>query len=140
MWLTPSPSNEWHVLERSEIRVSIEVTRCYRWDAFNLVGTPEVASVACAFEVHMMNASADLTLTADSMARGADRCRFFFERHRGAAATGDRALRTPRRRRKLGALSKPVKGIFPNTMAYVRLGDGPKTLLVIPGGPDTTRP
>lgn len=140
LWLTPPPSNEWRVLERSETRVSIEVTRCYRWDAFNLVGTPEAASVACAFEVHMMNASPDLTLTADSMATGADRCRFCFERHRGPAATRDRALRTPRRRRKLGALGKPIEGIFPNTMAYVRLGDGPKTLFVIPGGPGNDPP
>ncbi|MEA2023524.1 MAG: L-2-amino-thiazoline-4-carboxylic acid hydrolase [Actinomycetota bacterium] len=80
LWLTPPPANEWSVAERSETRVTIEVSRCYRWDAFHLVGTPEVASAACAFEVHMMNASPHLRLTASSMATGADRCCFCFER------------------------------------------------------------
>ena len=37
-------------------------------------------------------------------------------------------------------LSKPIEGVFPNTMAYVRWGDGPKTLLVIPGGPGNDSP
>ena len=37
-------------------------------------------------------------------------------------------------------LSKPIQGIFPNAMAYVRWGDGPKALLVIPGGPDNGPP
>lgn len=37
-------------------------------------------------------------------------------------------------------LRKPSPGLFPNTMAYVRWGDGPKTLLVIPGGPGNTAP
>lgn len=35
---------------------------------------------------------------------------------------------------------KPVTGIFSNGMAYARLGDGPKTLLVIPGGPGNDAP
>ena len=81
LWLTPPPTNQWRVSERSDTRVAIEVTRCYRWDAFNLVGTPEVASVACAFEEHVMNANPNLTLTFDSMATGADSCRVCFERH-----------------------------------------------------------
>ena len=70
----------WTVTERSETRVTIEVTRCYRWEAFRLLGTPEAASAACAFEEHMMNASPRLRLTTSSMATGADRCRFCFER------------------------------------------------------------
>ena len=37
-------------------------------------------------------------------------------------------------------LSKPIEAVFPNTMAYVRWGDGPKTLLVIPGGTGTDLP
>jgi len=37
-------------------------------------------------------------------------------------------------------LSKPIGGIFPNTMAYVRWGDGPKAMLVIPGGPGNDQP
>ena len=80
LWLTPPPANEWSVTERSETRVTIEVSRCYRWDAFRLLGNPEAASVACAFEEHMMNASHHLRLTTSSMATGADRCRFCFER------------------------------------------------------------
>lgn len=80
LWLTPPPANEWSVTERSETRVTIEVTRCYRWEAFRLLGAPEAASAACAFEEHMMNASPRLRLTTSSMATGADRCRFCFER------------------------------------------------------------
>ena len=30
---------------------------------------------------------------------------------------------------------KPVTGMFSNSMAYARWGDGPRTLLMIPGGP-----
>ncbi len=37
-------------------------------------------------------------------------------------------------------LPKPTEGVFSNTMAYVRWGDGPKTLLVIPGGPGNGPP
>ena len=77
--LTPPPSNQWRLTERSKTRVTIEIARCYRWDAFNLVGTPEVASVACAFEEHMMSPSPYLRITGRSMATGADRCRYCFE-------------------------------------------------------------
>jgi pimeloyl-ACP methyl ester carboxylesterase len=38
------------------------------------------------------------------------------------------------------AIPKPVTGIFPNGMAYVRWGTGPKTLLFIPGGPGNAAP
>jgi pimeloyl-ACP methyl ester carboxylesterase len=38
------------------------------------------------------------------------------------------------------AIPKPVTGIFPNGMAYLRWGTGPKTLLWIPGGPGNTVP
>lgn len=77
--LTPPPLNQWQVTDRSQNRVTIDITRCYRWDAFNLIGTPEVASAACAFEEHMMNPSPFLRITASSMATGADRCHFCFE-------------------------------------------------------------
>jgi len=80
LWLTPPPSNVWKVTERSKTRVTIEVTRCYRWDAFRLVGAPEVASVACAFEEYMMSANPHLRIAVSSMATGADRCRICFER------------------------------------------------------------
>jgi hypothetical protein len=86
LWLTPPPSNEWEVTERSRTRVTIEVTRCYRWDAFRLVGTPEVAAVACAFEEHMMSTSPHLRLAVSSMAAGSDRCRICFEHRLGKAA------------------------------------------------------
>jgi hypothetical protein len=86
LWLTPAPSNEWKVTERSETRVAIEVTRCYRWDAFRQLGTPEVASVACAFEEHMMSTSPHLRLAVSSMATGADRCRICLERQLAKSA------------------------------------------------------
>ena len=38
------------------------------------------------------------------------------------------------------AIPEPVTGMFPNGMAYARWGNGPKTLLVIPGGPGNTVP
>jgi pimeloyl-ACP methyl ester carboxylesterase len=38
------------------------------------------------------------------------------------------------------AIPKPVSGIFPNGMAYLRWGTGPKTLLWIPGGPGNAVP
>ncbi|MFO7548079.1 MAG: alpha/beta hydrolase [Acidimicrobiia bacterium] len=37
-------------------------------------------------------------------------------------------------------IPKPVTGMFANTMAYARWGDGPKTLLVVPGGPGNDVP
>ncbi len=37
-------------------------------------------------------------------------------------------------------LPKPIEGVFPNRMAYARWGDGPKTLLVVPGGPGNDPP
>jgi pimeloyl-ACP methyl ester carboxylesterase len=37
-------------------------------------------------------------------------------------------------------MPKPVTGIFPNGMAYLRWGTGPKTMLWIPGGPGNTVP
>ncbi len=41
---------------------------------------------------------------------------------------------------RASAIPKPVGGMFPNGMAYVRWGTGPKTLLLIPGGPGNTLP
>lgn len=80
LWLTPPPANQWSVTERSPTRVTIEIARCYRWDAFRLVGTPEVASVACAFEEHVLAPSPLLHVEYSSMPAGADRCRVCFER------------------------------------------------------------
>lgn len=77
--LTPPPSNQWNLTERSSTRVTIDITRCYRWDEFNSIGVPEVASVACAFEEHMMTPSPYLRITGSSMATGADKCHFCFE-------------------------------------------------------------
>lgn len=37
-------------------------------------------------------------------------------------------------------LPKPTEGVFPNTMAYARWGEGPKTVLVAPGGPGNDAP
>ena len=34
--------------------------------------------------------------------------------------------------------SSRVWGVFDDTMAYVRVGEGPKTLLFVPGGPGNT--
>ena len=50
-----------------------------------------------------------------------------------AAATAGVAL--ARSRGGLPGIPKPVTGMFPNGMAYVRWGTGPKTLLWIVGGP-----
>ena len=35
---------------------------------------------------------------------------------------------------------KPSRGVFSNSMAYAQWGDGPKTLLMIPGGPGNSIP
>jgi pimeloyl-ACP methyl ester carboxylesterase len=43
-------------------------------------------------------------------------------------------------RRRLRQLAMPVDGIFPNGMAYARLGTGPKTLLFIRSGPGNVLP
>ena len=87
LWLTPPPANQWSVTERSPTRVTIEIARCYRWDAFRLVGTPEVASVACAFEEHVLAPSPLLHVEYSSMPAGADRCRVCFERVTDTART-----------------------------------------------------
>jgi pimeloyl-ACP methyl ester carboxylesterase len=51
----------------------------------------------------------------------------------GGAFTRARLRRGP-------AIPKPVTGIFPNGMAYLRWGTGPKTMLWIPGGPGNVLP
>jgi len=50
------------------------------------------------------------------------------------------ALARSRLGRPGAKIPKPVTGIFPNGMAYARLGTGPKTLLWMPGGPGNTAP
>ena len=97
LWLTPPPANHWILTERSSRRVTIEVSRCYRLDAFRLVGAPEVASVVCAYEEYMLNGSPQLRVTGTTMATGADRCRFCFDRLNGQDrhAVQARAARHP---------------------------------------------
>lgn len=56
-----------------------------------------------------------------------------------AALVGGAIVRV-RLRGRGPAVPKPVTGIFPNGMAYVRWGTGPKTLLFIPGGPGNAAP
>jgi pimeloyl-ACP methyl ester carboxylesterase len=56
----------------------------------------------------------------------------------GAVAAG--ALAWSRIRERGQAISKPASGISHNGMAYARWGNGPRTLLVIPGGPDNRAP
>ena len=55
-----------------------------------------------------------------------------------AVAAG--AIARSRLRGRGPSIPKPVTGIFPNGMAYVRWGSGPKTLLLIPGGPGNAVP
>ena len=50
------------------------------------------------------------------------------------------ALARARLKGRGSQIPKPVTGIFPNGMAYARWGTGPKTLLVIPGGPGNAVP
>lgn len=56
----------------------------------------------------------------------------------GAASAG--ALAWSLARARGPARPAPVTGIFSNGMAYARLGNGPKTLLAIPGGPGNQAP
>jgi pimeloyl-ACP methyl ester carboxylesterase len=56
------------------------------------------------------------------------------------AAVAVGAVARSRRRARGLAIPEPVTGIFPNGMAYLRWGAGPKTLLQIPGGPGNTVP
>ena len=56
------------------------------------------------------------------------------------AAVAGGAIARSRLRGRGPAIPKPVTGIFPNGMAYVRWGTGPKTLLFIPGGPGNAAP
>jgi len=50
------------------------------------------------------------------------------------------AFARARLRGRGSAIPKPVTGMFPNGMAYLRWGSGPRTLLWIPGGPGNTVP
>lgn len=75
LWLTPLPANVWTVTERRRDAVTIEISRCYRWDAFRLLGVPEVAQVACDYEEYMFNGSPHLHVTWSSMPAGTEQCR-----------------------------------------------------------------
>lgn len=56
-----------------------------------------------------------------------------------AAAAGG-ALARSRARGRLPAIPKLVTGLFPSGMAYVRWGTGPKTCLMLGGGPGNAMP
>ncbi len=73
--LTPPPANEWTLAERTPDRVTIEVSRCYRWDAFRFLGVPEVAGVGCDYEEYVFSGSPHLRVEWTGMPAGADRCR-----------------------------------------------------------------
>ena len=68
------------------------------------------------------------------MSRGSAVALFAFVAAIGAAVAGFGL-----KRRRTG-LPEPVTGTFPNGMAYARQGRGPKTALVIPGGPGNEAP
>jgi len=57
-----------------------------------------------------------------------------------AAAAAAGAIARSRLRGRGPAIPKPVTSMFPSGMAYARWGTGPKTLLVIPGGPSNAVP
>jgi len=57
-----------------------------------------------------------------------------------AVATVVAALAWSRYRGRRSAVPRTITGIFPNGMAYARWGSGPKTLMIIPGGPGNQAP
>ncbi len=77
--LTPPPHNRWTVTRPTPDTVQVEVTRCYRLDAFHQIGTPEVAFIACTFEASVMDVSPHIRFAFTTMATGADCCRHQFE-------------------------------------------------------------
>lgn len=77
--LTPAPANQWTITRPEPGAVHIEVSRCYRLDAFRQLGTPEVAFIACYFEGYVMDVSPHIRVTWIGMATGAERCRHHFE-------------------------------------------------------------
>lgn len=77
--LTPPPANQWTVTRPKPTTVQIEVSRCYRLDAFRHLGTPEVAFIACYFEGYVMDVSPHIRVTWHGMATGAERCHHCFE-------------------------------------------------------------
>jgi hypothetical protein len=70
--LTPPPANRLTVTRPTPDTVQIEVSGCYRLDAFGQVGTPEVAFIACFFEGFVMDVSPFIRVTWNSMATGAE--------------------------------------------------------------------
>jgi hypothetical protein len=96
--LTPAPANQWTVTRPEPGTVQIEVSRCYRFEAFRQLGTPEVAFIACYFEGYVMDVSPYVRVTWQGMATGADRCHHCFElldRDHRQPVTSDRYLRQP---------------------------------------------
>ena len=77
--LTPPPANQWTVSRPTSTSVDVEVSRCYRLDAFRQLGTPEIAFIACYFEGYVVDVSPYVRLSWTAMATGADRCRQHFE-------------------------------------------------------------
>ena len=96
--LTPAPANEWTVTRPEPGTVEIEVSRCYRFDAFRQLGTPEVAFIACHFEGYVMDVSPHVRFDFSTMASGSERCHVCFElldRDHRQPVNPDRYLRQP---------------------------------------------
>jgi hypothetical protein len=96
--LTPAPANQWTVTRPEPGTVQIEVARCYRFDAFRQLATPEVAFIACYFEGYVMDVSPFIRVTWQGMATGAERCHHCFkllDRDHRQPVTSDRYLRQP---------------------------------------------
>ncbi len=96
--LTPAPANRWTVTRPEPDTVQIEVSSCYRLDAFRQLGTPEVAFIACHFEGYVMDVSPYIRVTWRGMASGADRCHHLFELLAGDSrqpVDSDKYLRQP---------------------------------------------
>jgi hypothetical protein len=96
--LTPPPANQWTVTRREPGTVHVDVSRCYRLDAFRRLGTPEVAFIACYFEGYVMDVSPHVRVTWSGMATGAEHCHYCFElldRDNQEPVTSDKYLRQP---------------------------------------------
>jgi hypothetical protein len=96
--LTPPPANQWTVTRPQRGTVQIEVSRCYRLDAFRHLGTPEVAFIDCHFEGYVMDVSPYIRVTWQGMSTGAERCHHCFDlldRDHRQPVSSDRYLRQP---------------------------------------------
>jgi hypothetical protein len=96
--LTPAPANKWTVTRPQPGTVQIDVSRCYRLDAFRQLDTPEVAFIACSFEGYVMDVSPFVRFGFSTLASGSERCHFCFElldRANRQPVNSDRYLQQP---------------------------------------------